>query len=29
MVMTDETINKVMWAIPNVLCLVGSRSGEE
>lgn len=27
--MTDETINKVMWAIPNVLCLVGSRSGEE
>lgn len=23
------TINKVMWAIPNVLCLVGSRAGEE
>ncbi|MEX0827309.1 MAG: flavin reductase family protein [Acidimicrobiia bacterium] len=29
MVLSDETINKVMWAIPNVLCLVGSRSGEE
>ena len=25
----DVTINKVMWMIPNVLCLVGSRSGEE
>lgn len=24
-----ETINKVMWAIPNALCLVGSRSGDE
>jgi flavin reductase (DIM6/NTAB) family NADH-FMN oxidoreductase RutF len=24
-----ETINKVMWAIPNALCLVGSASGEE
>ncbi len=24
-----ETINKVMWQIPNALCLVGSRSGEE
>ncbi len=24
-----ETINKVMWAIPNALCLIGSRSGEE
>lgn len=23
------TINKVMWAIPNVLCLVGSRAGDE
>jgi flavin reductase (DIM6/NTAB) family NADH-FMN oxidoreductase RutF len=22
-------INKAMWAIPNVLCLIGSRSGEE
>jgi flavin reductase (DIM6/NTAB) family NADH-FMN oxidoreductase RutF len=29
MAMTGETINKVMWAIPNILCLVGSRSGEE
>jgi flavin reductase (DIM6/NTAB) family NADH-FMN oxidoreductase RutF len=27
--MEVETINKVMWSIPNVLCLVGSRSGEE
>ena len=25
----DETVNKIMWKIPNVLCLVGSRSGEE
>ena len=25
----DVTINKVMWMIPNALCLVGSRSGEE
>jgi len=24
-----ETINKVMWQIPTVLCLVGSRSGDE
>lgn len=24
-----ETINKVMWQIPNALCLVGSRSGDE
>jgi flavin reductase (DIM6/NTAB) family NADH-FMN oxidoreductase RutF len=24
-----ETINKVMWAIPNALCLVGSASGDE
>ena len=23
------TINKVMWAIPNVLCLVGSRAADE
>jgi flavin reductase (DIM6/NTAB) family NADH-FMN oxidoreductase RutF len=29
MAMSDETVNKVMWAIPNVLCLVGSRSGDE
>lgn len=27
--MTDETVNKVMWSIPNVLCLVGSAHGEE
>ncbi len=26
---SDETINKVLWRIPNVLCLVGSRAGEE
>jgi flavin reductase (DIM6/NTAB) family NADH-FMN oxidoreductase RutF len=26
---SDETLNKVMWSIPNVLCLVGSRSGDE
>jgi flavin reductase (DIM6/NTAB) family NADH-FMN oxidoreductase RutF len=25
----EELINKVMWKIPNVLCLVGSRSGDE
>jgi flavin reductase (DIM6/NTAB) family NADH-FMN oxidoreductase RutF len=25
----DETINKVMWKIANVLCLVGSADGEE
>lgn len=24
-----ETMNKVLWAIPNGLCLVGSRSGDE
>ncbi len=24
-----ETVNKVLWSIPNVLCLVGSRSGDE
>ena len=27
--MDVATINKVMWAIPNVLCLVGSRAGDE
>ncbi|MFQ5947313.1 MAG: flavin reductase family protein [Acidimicrobiia bacterium] len=25
----DEVVNRVMWKIPNVLCLVGSRSGDE
>jgi len=25
----DEVVNKIMWSIPNVLCLVGSRSGNE
>lgn len=25
----DETVNKVLWKIPNVLCLVGSRAGDE
>lgn len=29
MPMNDETVNKIMWSIPNVLCLVGSASGEE
>lgn len=24
-----ETINKVMWSIPNVLCLIGSGAGDE
>lgn len=24
-----ETLNRVLWSIPNVLCLVGSASGEE
>lgn len=24
-----ETLNKVLWKIPNVLCLVGSRAGDE
>jgi flavin reductase (DIM6/NTAB) family NADH-FMN oxidoreductase RutF len=27
--MSSETFNKVLWAIPNVLCLVGSRSADE
>lgn len=26
---SNETINAVLWKIPNVLCLVGSRAGEE
>ena len=26
---TAETLNKVLWTIPNVLCLIGSRSGDE
>lgn len=25
----DELVNKVLWRIPNVLCLIGSRSGDE
>ena len=24
-----ETLNKVLWKIPNVLCLIGSRHGDE
>lgn len=28
-VVSPETLNKVLWRIPNVLCLVGSRSGDE
>ncbi len=27
-VVDTGTVNNVLWAIPNVLCLVGSRSGE-
>lgn len=26
---SNETLNKVLWKIPNVLCLIGSRSGDE
>jgi len=26
---TNETLNKVLWKIPNVLCLIGSRAGDE
>lgn len=29
MPLDDETLNRVLWKIPNVLCLVGSRSGDE
>ncbi len=25
----DELVNRVLWKIPNVLCLVGSRAGDE
>ncbi len=25
----DELVNKALWKIPNVLCLVGSRAGDE
>ena len=25
----DEIVNQVLWSIPNVLCLMGSRAGEE
>ncbi len=28
-VTSNETLNKVLWKIPNVLCLVGSRAGDE
>lgn len=24
-----ETLNRVLWSIPNVLCLIGSRAGDE
>ncbi len=27
--MDAAAVNRVMWAIPNVLCLVGSRAGDE
>jgi flavin reductase (DIM6/NTAB) family NADH-FMN oxidoreductase RutF len=27
--LSDELVNKVLWKIPNVLCLIGSRSGDE
>lgn len=26
---SPETLNKVLWKIPNVLCLLGSRAGDE
>ena len=26
---TPETLNKVLWKIPNILCLIGSRAGDE
>ncbi len=26
---SPETLNKVLWSIPNVLCLIGSRAGDE
>jgi len=29
MQISDEIVNRVLWSIPNVLCLVGSRSGKE
>jgi flavin reductase (DIM6/NTAB) family NADH-FMN oxidoreductase RutF len=29
MSVSDELMNTVLWSIPNVLCLVGSRSGDE
>ncbi len=29
MTLSTETLNTVLWSIPNVLCLIGSRSGEE
>lgn len=29
MPMDAETLNRVLWKIPNVLCLIGSRSGDE
>jgi flavin reductase (DIM6/NTAB) family NADH-FMN oxidoreductase RutF len=28
-VASNETLNKVLWKIPNVLCLLGSRAGDE
>ena len=27
--LADEIVNRVMWRIPNVLCLLGSRHGDE
>ena len=29
MPLDDETVNRAMWKIPNALCLVGSRAGDE
>ena len=26
---TNEDLNKILWSIPNVLCLIGSRHGDE
>ncbi len=29
MAIDAETLNRVLWKIPNVLCLIGSRSGDQ
>ena len=27
--LSDELVNRALWKIPNALCLIGSRSGDE